>query len=511
MQTESEQLKLYLRIKYWVVGTAALLIGAETALGVVSATASISSFVAMAVALLSALPLQVQINRQKSTIASAYLSLSFDLLLIIVALYFNGGIENTWLFFPVFVIFISGYFFTLRASLIYAFISYAAILLMFLLEYYKIIPHFGIYNLPELYWRNTDYCIDYLVGMFMLYFFAAFSSGYLNQTMRQRAEKLRQSLAETQAAQQESENARRALLNLTEDLTSARNALEARVKERTAELEEAKASLERKVAERTANLEASRKAILHMMKNLHEDMDKLRLIDRMKTEFLSMVSHELRTPLTPIKGYLYLLTTEKMGKLSEEQKKALEIISRQSEHLQTLIDSILDLSRIERGVPIPLKKEPLSIKSVIEEVVEAMKIQAQACELKVSLELQENLPTIMGDPIKLKRVITNLLGNALKFTPRGGEIKIRAFAADSAIRIEVIDNGIGIAPENLERIFEKFYQVDSSLTRPAGGMGIGLSIAKEIVELHGGKIWAESEGLGRGSKFIFILPIGGEE
>jgi len=429
--------------------------------------------------------------------------------LIILALYFNGGIENTWLFFPVFVIFFSGYLFSVRASLAYAVVSYLSILLMFFLEYFKIIPHFGIYNLSELYWRNTEYCIDYLVGMFMLYFFAAFSSGYLNQIMAQAAERLGRSLKETQTAQKESENARKALLNLTEDLTRARDTLEARVKERTAELEEAKSNLEQKVGERTAELEKSRRAVIHMMKDLKDDMEKLKVIDRMKTEFLSMVSHELRTPLTPIKGYLYLLTSEKIGTLTDQQKKALEIISRQSEHLQTLIDSILDLSRIERGQPLPLKKEPMSIKAAIEEVAEAMKIQAQAKQLNLILEIQENLPTIMGDSIKIKRALTNLLGNAFKFTPEGGEVKVRAFAEDSSLRVEVIDNGIGLAPENLTKIFEKFYQVDSSITRAAGGMGMGLPIAKEIVELHGGKIWAESEGLGKGSKFIFTLPITG--
>lgn len=511
MQTELEKIRIYLRIKWAVIAAAALLIGTETIFGVVSPVASISTFLALFIAFLSSIPVYVQIKREKATTITAHFSLSFDLFLIIIALYFNGGIENTWLFFPVFVIFYSGYLFTIKASVIYALISYLTIVLMFFLEYFKIIPHFGIYNLPEVYWRNTEYCIDYLIGMFMLYFFAAFSAGYLNQTMLLAAKNLERSLEETKSAKKESDEARRALMSVMEDVSRARDELEIKVKERTAELEEAKANLERRVAERTADLEASRKAVLHMMKNLKDDMEKLKVIDRMKTEFLSMVSHELRTPLTPIKGYLYLLISEKMGKLSEEQKKALEIISRQSEHLQTLIDSILDLSRIERGVPIPLKKEPLSLKTAIEEVAEATKIQAQAKELKVLLEIQEGLPTIMADEVKIKRAITNLVGNAIKFTPQGGEIRLRAFAEDSSIRVEVIDTGIGIAQENLTKIFEKFYQVDSSITRTAGGMGLGLPIAKEIIELHGGKIWAESEGLGRGSRFIFTLPIGGEQ
>jgi signal transduction histidine kinase len=292
-------------------------------------------------------------------------------------------------------------------------------------------------------------------------------------------------------------------------LNQTKGELELKVKQRTTELEEAKIDLENKVAERTVKLEESRTAVLHMMRDLKEDIAKLQSVDKMKTEFLSMVSHELRTPLTPIKGYLSLLQSGKMGALTDQQKNALEIVTKQSEHLHSLIDSVLDLSRLELGKPIPIVKEPVSVNSILLDTYEAMRIQAENQGLKILLNIQEELPTIMGDAAKLKRILANLLGNAIKFTPRGGEITLRAFSGSSNIRIEVADNGIGLSSEHREKIFEKFFQVDSSLTRSSGGMGMGLTIVRELVTLHGGVAWAESEGLGKGSKFIFSLPVTG--
>ncbi|MFC1637545.1 sensor histidine kinase [Candidatus Margulisiibacteriota bacterium] len=138
--------------------------------------------------------------------------------------------------------------------------------------------------------------------------------------------------------------------------------------------------------------------------------------------------------------------------------------------------------------------------------VEAVNISAEDRGLAIKLEIDPELPSIMGDEIKLKRVVTNLVGNALKFTARGGEIRIKARPEAPGIRVEVIDNGVGIAGEYLGKIFDKFFQVDSSYTRATGGIGMGLAIARELVELHGGKIWVESGGLGKGSRFNFTLP-----
>jgi signal transduction histidine kinase len=200
-----------------------------------------------------------------------------------------------------------------------------------------------------------------------------------------------------------------------------------------------------------------------------------------------------------------------MGEINPEQKNALEIVRRQSEHLHSMIDNILDISRFELGKPIPVNLEPISIKQIIEETAEAVVIQAKQRGIDLVLDIQSDLPTILGDSVKLKRVVTNLVGNALKFTPEGGAIKVKSFVYGTNIQVEVVDTGIGIDKDNLGKIFEKFYQVDSSTTRATGGIGMGLTICKELVALHGGKIWAESEGISRGSKFIFLLPIKKEE
>lgn len=456
-----KEIKLYIRIKWWVLAVIVALIAGEKLFGVIGWIAAASSFITLAMAAGTNLWLSSAVKRIKFTPLITYFSLSFDLLLIIVALYFNGGLENTWLFLPVIVIFVSGYLFTLRVSIAYAVISFFAIFIMFILEYYRIIPHFSIYNLPELYWRNLERCFDYLIGMFLLYFSAAFTSGYFNQILRQAA----------------------------------------------AELEEARSDLEKKVSERTADLEKSRKVILQMHEELKGDLVKLQTVDRMKTEFLSMISHELKTPLAPIYSYLELLKDKVIGPINQKQKEALLAIKKQSEHLNSLIDSLLDISRLELGKPVLIERRPLSYKKIIEDTVEVMRLDIEKKGLELEVKAPPDLPSLLGGEAKLKRLITNLLGNAQKFTPKGGKITIKVFEEDGSIQTQIIDTGIGIAPEHLEKIFEKFYQVDSSYTREAGGIGMGLTIAKETVEAHGGKIWAESEGLEKGARFCFTLPL----
>lgn len=506
MQFSESKQNLVLRIKWSLICIISLYLLIGYPLGVFPAKAAFPVFMALLIASSTALLLVYSRRRNIFPFFFTHLSLTLDLLIIIFGVYFSGGTENTWLFMPVFVIYLAGYLFDLRTSLAYAMLAFGVVAAMFFLEYFDYIPHFSLYNLPDFYWRNPGRYIGFLVGMFVLYFVGALSSGYLNQIVNQTLISLGNSLTESKGRQKEAEDSHKAMLNLMEDLGSAKEGLELRVKERTAELEEAKATLEKRVSERTVALDNSRKAILHMMKDLKEDMTKLQTIDRMKTEFLSMVSHELRTPITPLKGYLKLLLAGKIGKLAPNQIDTLHVLEHQGEHLEDLIDSLLDISRLELGKPIPTKKEPLSIKNVITDVAEAMVISAENRGLKLEQDLPDTLPAIFGDEIKIKRVLSNLIGNALKFTPKGGKIQVRATTQDASVRIEVLDNGIGLSKVNLEKIFEKFYQVDSSFTRAAGGIGMGLSIAKELVELHGGKIWAESKGLGNGSKFIFILP-----
>lgn len=240
------------------------------------------------------------------------------------------------------------------------------------------------------------------------------------------------------------------------------------------------------------------------VKKLYEE---LKATDKMKTEFLSVISHELRTPLTPVRGYLDILLSGQLGPLTDGQKKALGVIYKENLHLQSLIDSVLDVSRLERGIQVVLQKSPILPKKLLADVAEAMKPEFEARGIKLELDPALDLPTIVGDESKLHRLVTNLLGNALKFTPRGGAVKVNGRREGDLTRVEIEDNGIGIAAENIPRLFRKFYQVDSTYTRAAGGVGLGLAICREIAEAHGGKIWAESGGLGWGTKIIFTLPV----
>ncbi|MEE8637967.1 MAG: ATP-binding protein [Candidatus Margulisiibacteriota bacterium] len=508
-EREVEKIKAYIRLKWWALLVIFLVVVIETLLRATGLMAMLSTYAGVSLAAAINLILDIQTRRGKYSLSLLYLSLGFDLLIITTVLYFSGGPENSWWFMPVLVIFIAGYIFDQKTALAYALLAFLALSLIFSLEYSKLIPHFSVYAFPASHWMNRVFLTDYALGMLLLYSMGALISGYFNRLTERSADQLEKTLASTLVAKEEAVSSRKALMNVMEDLNKAKDELEIRVRERTAELEDAKANLEKRVAERTADLEKARRAVQHMLKDLKEDMVKLQAIDRMKTEFLSMVSHELRTPLTPIKGYLSLLLKGKMGKFPPKSQKALNVLNMQSTHLHTLIDSMLDISRIELGKPIPTIKESLSIKAIIQEVADAMEILAEEREHHLMVDLSKDLPDITGDVIKLKRVITNLLGNAIKFTKKGGEIKVRAFAENLKIRVEVIDNGIGIAKENIEKVFEKFHQVDSSFTRSAGGIGMGLTLARELVELHGGKLWVESEGLEKGSKFIFTLPVKG--
>ena len=280
--------------------------------------------------------------------------------------------------------------------------------------------------------------------------------------------------------------------NLSKHLIAGKEALQTRIKE----LDVVRGKLEK-----------AQNLTLKMVEHLKKDVEKLKEMDRMKSEFLSIVSHELRTPLTPIKGYISVLLDGKLGNLSPELKEALIILDRQSTHLQDLIEGVLDISLFELKRPIPIHKEDIKIKQLIKDCLNSHKLSAKNHQQKLALELDPGLPQIKADKIKLKRVLSNLISNAVKFTPEGGLIKIKAGQDNKNLIIEVNDNGIGLSKEQLDKIFEKFYQVDSSYTRTAGGIGMGLTLARELVKLHGGVFWVESAGLGHGCKFSFTLPI----
>ncbi|MFQ6050724.1 MAG: MEDS domain-containing protein [Candidatus Hydrothermarchaeota archaeon] len=230
--------------------------------------------------------------------------------------------------------------------------------------------------------------------------------------------------------------------------------------------------------------------------------DELKELDRIKSDFINIASHELRSPLSAIMGYLTLMETK--TELDEKQKHYLDIIFRNASLLNELIYKILELSLIESG-KIELFKRKSSILKITKEIIEDLEIKAKEKEQEITLEFSEKVPMIKIDRERIKEVLTNLISNAIKFTPEGGKIKVNIENRKEDVLVSVSDNGPGISEEDQKRIFDRFYKVESSLTRSVEGTGLGLSIAKGLVELHGGKIWVESE-LGKGSTFYFTIP-----
>jgi signal transduction histidine kinase len=239
---------------------------------------------------------------------------------------------------------------------------------------------------------------------------------------------------------------------------------------------------------------------------LLRDVTREREVDKMKTDFVSIVSHELRTPLAAIKGAVDNLLDGIGGDLGKIQQECLMISKRNIDRLSRLINDLLDISRIEAG-KIQINKQSVEISSIIKDILFFFKEIVEQKGVLLEAYIDENLPKVSMDPDKITQVITNLVGNAFKFTPRGGKINVRVFLSGDFLQVEVIDSGSGIGRQDLEKVFEKFYQV--SRPESAGvykGTGLGLPISKGIVEKHGGKIWVESE-LGKGSKFSFTLPL----
>jgi signal transduction histidine kinase len=232
-----------------------------------------------------------------------------------------------------------------------------------------------------------------------------------------------------------------------------------------------------------------------------------------KTEFMSIASHELKIPMTSIKGYAKLLTLGTVGELTERQTDFLNIIAANVDRMDRLVADLLDVSRIEAG-RLRLDIQPVDLREVIDTVLQSVETQIAAKKLALRLEVPEKLPPVLGDQGRLIQVVTNLVSNAYKYTPEGGQIHIKAdgLAAASpsdSLTISVRDTGLGIAPEDQKKIFTKFFRAEDPLVRDVPGTGLGLSITKSLVEMHGGKIWFESE-VGKGTTFAFTLPIAQE-
>jgi PAS domain S-box-containing protein len=234
------------------------------------------------------------------------------------------------------------------------------------------------------------------------------------------------------------------------------------------------------------------------------DITHFKEVDRLKSEFISQVSHELRTPLTAIKGYIDNLRDGLAGVLTEKQINYLDRVTKNTNHLAHLIADLLDISRIESG-KMTLNLAPMSMRDLIERVVRGMRASISEKQLEVKLESDAPEHPIYGDHDKLEQVVTNLLDNALKFTPPGGRITITLRQNDHFLTTSVWDTGIGIPLEKQSRVFERFSRIRQDSLAKTGGTGLGLYITKNIIEMHGGRIWLVSEP-GRGCEFTFVLP-----
>jgi signal transduction histidine kinase/CheY-like chemotaxis protein len=232
-------------------------------------------------------------------------------------------------------------------------------------------------------------------------------------------------------------------------------------------------------------------------------------ISQMKNEFVSTVSHELRTPLTSIKGYVDLILDGETGEINDIQREFLGIVKQNSDRLVALINDMLDISRIESG-RIHLKIEPIDIADSIAGAIDTFRAIIDQQGMGLNLAVPRDLPAAAGDRDRVGQVLTNLISNAIKYSPGGGSIAVKARTREHQVIVSVKDTGIGISREDQEHLFDKFYRVDSSLTREIGGTGLGLSICKTIIELLGGQVWVESTP-GKGSTFSFSLPIAPKE
>jgi len=227
--------------------------------------------------------------------------------------------------------------------------------------------------------------------------------------------------------------------------------------------------------------------------------------DAIKSEFISTASHELRTPITVINSYVEMFEGGMLGELSSVQREKIEIISSQIEHMIRLVEDMLDVSRLESKA-LKINKYPIWVDDIARKAIDDLSRLAGLKEQSMSLTIEGSHSVVEGDGRRIKQVFNNLLTNAIKYTPEKGKIEVIITDEPEDICVSIIDNGIGVAKKDQNRIFEKFYTGSGgSLTRESGRMGLGLAIAKGIIEAHEGRIWVASE-IGMGSTFVFTLP-----
>ncbi len=258
-----------------------------------------------------------------------------------------------------------------------------------------------------------------------------------------------------------------------------------------AALQDSNRTLELRVSERTAELKQA--------------LERLTELNQLKTNLISNVSHELRTPLAHIKGYVELLEEEELGELTLEQDKALSVINRATVRLGQLIDDLIAFSTASReGMELSLVS--VNIPPLARDIFQRSKPKAEQEGVKLRMSIDKSLPAVRADEEKLSWVIYQLLDNAIKFTPKGGRVKLWAEHVSGFVTIAVSDTGIGIPAHKLDEIFQPFHQLDGSATRRYGGTGLGLALVKQIIDAHGSRISAESMEK-KGSTFRFELPV----
>jgi signal transduction histidine kinase len=241
-----------------------------------------------------------------------------------------------------------------------------------------------------------------------------------------------------------------------------------------------------------------------LFREIEDKGRQLEAASRHKSEFLANMSHELRTPLNAVIGFSEVLIQRMFGDLNDKQDEYLKDIYASGQHLLSLINDILDLSKIEAG-RMELEAADFDLPGAIDNALILVRERATRRGITLGRHLDEGLGTIHGDERKVKQVLLNLLSNALKFTPEGGRIDVRAALHEGRAEVSVADTGVGIAPEDQAAVFEEFRQVGTA-DKKVEGTGLGLALSQKFVQLHGGRLWVESE-LGRGSTFTFTLPL----
>lgn len=324
--------------------------------------------------------------------------------------------------------------------------------------------------------------------------------------LSEEVKKVSESTSQKKKVSEKGDNEITNLAHSINDMLSDLDASEKEIKLNSKELEKEKSNLKNKTNELNkyvVELERTRTATVNMLEDLKETNEHLKDMDKIKSNFLNIVSHELKTPLTAIFAYLDILKDMEKN-LTDDQKKGFDAIKRNSDQLKGIINNILEISRIEAGKfeLIITKINPIE---KIRNTLQNLKPLVERKGLKFQMEVDKNLTKMETDEQRFEEIMNNLISNAIKFTEKGS-ITISAKKKDKFAEFSIADTGVGVPEDKISQLFQKFYQVDASISRKFGGTGLGLSITKQLIELQGGRIWVKSV-LGKGTTFFFTLPI----